>query len=295
MKNYLAILVFVSVLVGCRPQETNNNTAIKEVVAKGDSPTTQKERDQIFANSFPQHKEVSKILLRLLSSNKLTPKNRTFLLKFYEQIKGSQKNIKPYSFNQVLSPIYYYDYRMCIVSHNDFDKSTQDNILISQLVEKIGNIDSIILLDPFETFYESFSNNDSFYVYTSRDRINQKVALDSFGFELTDCSFNNLFPIANQLSNLLISSTVLIDLEFGNYPKFDTLIQKQANINRGDCPNSWDQEKAFAKLKGCDNIYFTYVDEASGRPLRSIVYVNQNGIAQHIWFHDLDEPSCECL
>lgn len=99
---------------------------------------------------------------------------------------------------------------------------------------------------------------------------------------------------------VLLSSTYDLDLEFMSNASIDS-IQKHNPIHScWDCPNSADQEKVFARLRGTKNVYFTYADTfpynySLDTPSRGLIYFTDQNEIIYLWSDSLDLFGCSCL
>ena len=139
------------------------------------------------------------------------------------------------------------------------------------------------------------------YIYSKNRTHNSKV--NAIGVQNSECDggyvFYN-FDYENYSDNLLIASPYILELEFGNWSKIDSIIQNQSIYDCYDCPHSNKLVKTFAKLKGVNNFYLTYVGEKNNitdldTPSRSLVYIDKSNHVYDIWYDEIDLFGCACL
>lgn len=98
----------------------------------------------------------------------------------------------------------------------------------------------------------------------------------------------------------LVASQYKIEIEFGNWPEIDLLIEQNPINHCTDCPNSYEKARTFARLKGTTNTYFSYHGPAleakeSYTPSRSLFYVNKELEIIQLWSDSIDLFGCSCL
>jgi hypothetical protein len=100
--------------------------------------------------------------------------------------------------------------------------------------------------------------------------------------------------------DLMFTSTFKPTLEFGHYPEVDSLLSAHYPDICNDCPNSWEYQRTFARLKGLEEIYFSYAEEPGkgmdevDTPLRAAFYV-RDSLVIPLWEEDTDLFRCSCL
>ncbi len=99
---------------------------------------------------------------------------------------------------------------------------------------------------------------------------------------------------------LMFASPFEPALEFGNYPEVDSLLSAHYPDICNDCPNSWEYQRTFARLKGLEEIYFSYAEEPGkgldevDTPLRAAFYV-RDSLVIPLWEEYTDRFFCSCL
>lgn len=325
MNSHLAILVFASILF----TKCSNNTISEETVDHGDTTVqetpleinqesiTEQMRDSMGKMAFPSKEEIIKILSKQLENKNIHVANSAFLKQLRnEQSYDSITLANMFSYELALSPIYYYDGKSQIVSlfaDTEFADTEympvfkEHNILNDAIKTKhwkyegapsyYDTIEYYSFL--FDTLFSSHVNE--VYTFNTDERSSNTIV--GIGQELTDCSYMCLFPLAKKDPSLLLCSPFALELEFLINKEIDQLMNNQSKYYWGDCPSNIDQEQVFAKLKGTEGLYFTFVDgETDGAqpdwslyPMRSLVYVNRKNKVKYLWTSDLYEQSCSCL
>lgn len=98
----------------------------------------------------------------------------------------------------------------------------------------------------------------------------------------------------------IFASKYNLELEYYNDEEIDSIINLKYIDICFDCPSSWDNQKTYSKLKGYDNLYFTYVinntesDKQTYTPMRALHYVNKDIVIQ-LWSSEIDLFGCSCL
>ncbi len=155
----------------------------------------------------------------------------------------------------------------------------------------------------FTGAYDSVGiSNRSIFVYGINFKNEVRVA--DFGLHWTECSEYYFSTIdTTSLKNtdrILISSTYDLDLEFGSYPKIDSIIQSNPIYQFYDCAHNYPDQVTYAQLKGTENIYFLYADtfpfnDQFDTPIRAVHYISETGTIIELWSEELDLFGCSCL
>ncbi|MFO7743839.1 MAG: hypothetical protein R6V36_00475, partial [Psychroflexus sp.] len=144
---------------------------------------------------------------------------------------------------------------------------------------------------------------DKIFIYSTTETYKSEIS--SFGKYYSECLEYYYYDIkADSLilneNEYLFSSKYDLDLEYTSNKKIDSLLNLEYIDICIDCPMSWGTQKTFAKLKGFENLYFSYVLESNENgegnytPLRAIHYVDDNFVIE-LWSSSIDLFGCSCL
>ena len=132
-----------------------------------------------------------------------------------------------------------------------------------------------------------------------------KSSIQKFGKYLDECLeyYYYHFKTDSILKNdkeYLFASPYDLDLIYTKNKKIDSLINSRYVDVCYDCPTSWNTQETFAKLKGYDDLYFSYVlskrknNKSTYTPMRAFHYVN-NSLVITLWSSSVDLFGCSCL
>lgn len=141
------------------------------------------------------------------------------------------------------------------------------------------------------------------FIYSTTDTYESEIS--SFGKYYDECLeyyYYDLKVDSFMLSEneYLFSSKYDLDLEYTSQKEIDLLLNFKYVDICIDCPMSWNTQKTFARLKGFENLYFSYVlendenGEGNYTPLRALHYVDENFVIK-LWSSSIDLFGCSCL
>ena len=165
------------------------------------------------------------------------------------------------------------------------------------------------LFPPYKTlFYKQvldslYPTPLKYYIYSNSGSYLSEIR--NFGKYEDECLiyyYYDIEPPYNSADDeaFLFTSPFELDLVYENSPEVDSLINSQYPGICADCLSSWDKQRTFARLKGYENIYFTYAYEPNKdlddthTPLRAVYYVNDKTVI-NLWGKDIDMFACSCL
>lgn len=148
---------------------------------------------------------------------------------------------------------------------------------------------------------ELSKNTRKFFIYSKNKIYNSVVT--AIGIQNSECDdgyFFYNFDCKGSDDDLLIASPYLIELDFGNWSDKDKIIQNQPIHDCYDCLHSNKLIKTFAKLKGTNGFYFTYVGDRGNTekldtPSRGLIYIDESDNVYNIWDDEIDLFGCGCL
>ncbi|MFA7275080.1 MAG: hypothetical protein WC044_14515 [Crocinitomicaceae bacterium] len=182
------------------------------------------------------------------------------------------------------------------------DLSKEDQLLRKDFGYQ--SIDSMGLLVSFpKTWNELYpESKPTFYWYSTSRRVKSTITeMCYLGDEcLSYFQYNFDQTPDNQKEKIVFGSPFALDLDFGKWPEISKDFKIQLLENCLDCPINYQDQVAFAKLKGCGNLFFTYADswpinDQLKAPSRSLVYKRKDGKLVTLWNSELDLFGCGCL
>ena len=147
--------------------------------------------------------------------------------------------------------------------------------------------------------FEDLRPNHPLFIFTSDKTYQDSVV--AFGYNDDPCREYYVYELGNQLSSkVLFGSKFQLQLEYLKDESIDTAIEKHSPVKCFDCVRQYEPELVFAKLKGVDNLYFTYTDTFDPEnqhdyPSRSIIMVLEDGRIAYLWSESVDLFGCACL
>ncbi len=308
MKATLISLLFLltTILFSC-----NSDEALPKVKS---NPNVRTATCSSFWAEYEPSQEIKlEILEGLLNGeNSLSGENKSFLKNLIKTIKRTyHPDTLLLTIDQPFYPIYRFSADQIGIigfySSKELDGNWEDITRENQLLSENFAYQSIDSLGKLCYFPEEFSElfNDappSVNIYSmskkGRSRIKNLAYLgdDCLSYFQYDFSLSK----ENEKDSILFGSRYSLDLEFGSFPEIDKCFKEQFANGCMDCPTNFPDQKAFAKLKGVDNLYFTYADDFPvntrlANPSRSLVYKNKEGKLITLWTVELDLSGCGCL
>lgn len=147
--------------------------------------------------------------------------------------------------------------------------------------------------------FEDLKPSHSIFIYTT-DKTYQD-AIVAFGYNNDACREYYVYELGNQQSSkVLFGSKFQLQMEYLKDESIDKAIKKHSPVKCFDCVSEYEPELVFAKLKGVDNLYFTYTDSFDPEnqydyPRRSIIMVLEDGRVAYLWSESVDLFGCACL
>ena len=146
--------------------------------------------------------------------------------------------------------------------------------------------------------YNAIDPQSKVYIFEANGK--ERLQIEEFGFYEGECLTYYHYGLEKPNNKRrLIGSSFDLELEFGRYPGIDKLIADQYK-DCWDCRTEFEPEIAFAKIKGVDNMYFTYTDSFDDEnqyfyPTRSLVVILNTGEVATLWSESIDLFGCSCL
>lgn len=191
--------------------------------------------------------------------------------------------------------------------YNSYDYHADKELLQKTNYYNEVSRETIVLGNTLKTWlYDTVIENlnlKNIFIYSTTNKYESKIL--SFGKYEDECLEYYYYDcmIDTHMKNekeYLFSSKYDLELEYTTNKEIDSLINlKYINICF-DCPSNWDTQITFAKLKGYENLYFSYVlknnsnGENTYTPMRALHYVNNDFIIK-LWASDIDLFGCSCL
>ncbi len=185
---------------------------------------------------------------------------------------------------------------------------TMEDVLKEHFILK-GNfgyqsVDSMGKLIYFPEEFTKLFNAVPPKIYTYSDKRKSQNTISSLAYYDDNCLAYYQYDFAlnadQKTDKILFGSKLSLELEYGNYPSIDKVFKRQFAQNCTDCPTNYADQKTFAKLKGTDNIFFTYADSFPVNnklplPSRSVVLKKKDGSVITLWSTKLDLSGCGCF
>ena len=181
------------------------------------------------------------------------------------------------------------------------DVAREDDILKEN--NAYQSIDSMGILVSFpEEFSELFNDSPptiNYYTVSRKSRSTLRGLKYLDDQCLTYFQYDLNLGKKQKEDSILFGSKLSLDLEYGSFPEIDKVFKKQYANNCMDCPTNYPDQRTFAKLKGTENVYFTYADSfpvntGLAAPSRSLVMKKKDGKVITLWTSELDLSGCGC-
>ncbi|RDV14410.1 hypothetical protein DXT99_14920 [Pontibacter diazotrophicus] len=333
--NYILYLLVMSFAFSCKQKETQPDLdAIETAMGKEEAPaavdssiqTAAEEANEALIRECTTYLEeweklnatkaafyTTVVLPKALANPELPEQNRVFLLALETYLNQSVEEARAVpTTEQLLFPIFKLEEKELGIfgfpaydhtNESFIDISAENKILTSsRLTATIDStaIDKVVF--HTELADSLFRNTDqTFTAFTTGRKVQTKVV--NFGSYAGECLEYYNYLIDSQpfkaTDKVLFGSRYNLDLTYKHYPAIDAQLQRQVKKECEDCPNSREQEKTFAALKGVDDIYFTYADtfplnNELETPLRGLVMKMGSKIV-YLWYAEVDLFGCSCL
>jgi hypothetical protein len=148
-----------------------------------------------------------------------------------------------------------------------------------------------------------YPNKKQLYLYSTSKTYTSVV--ESFGKEVNECFEYFYYNLKTDIKTLkedafLFASPYKLELQYYKNTTIDALINTTNATFCFDCPSDWDSQQVFAKLKGFENLYFSYskkentsIDDLN-TPMRALYYVKDD-LVFILWSDEIDLFGCSCL
>ena len=196
--------------------------------------------------------------------------------------------------------------RDSLPKYTNYEGQLKDNDSKWKMID--STLPAYITHPDLEAMIDSLSLNSILNVYSSSEK--WKSIIENIGFVWSDCrSFDFLQIRTSQQDSSkkpIIGSNLKIELELKNIERYDSLHYKTfKRINDEtctyDCLYKYEQSISFATLKGVDNLYLAYTEDALDQgewihyPQRSIGMIVGDSTVIELWKHTKDNFGCSCL
>ncbi len=130
-----------------------------------------------------------------------------------------------------------------------------------------------------------------------------EAGFSSFNFYQSECDEYFYWELTRQVfeetDRPLLMTPYRLDLEFQTAPTIDSLWRIQYEYQCYDCVFEFEPKRVFAKLRGVDNLYFTYSDtfpisKGINYPERALLMKIGNHLV-NLWVEEVDLFGCSCL
>ena len=181
-----------------------------------------------------------------------------------------------------------------------------DNVSTWKMID--STLPGYITHPEFETLFDSLNLNTRLNIFSSSEKWNSRIT--NIGFVWGDCRSFDFFQIHTSFQDTtkkpLIGSHLKLEIDLKNAEKYDSLHQntfKRINDETCtyDCLFKYEQSISFATLKGVENIYLAYTEDALDQgewihyPQRSIGMIVGDTTVIELWKHTKDNFGCSCL
>lgn len=262
--------------------------------------------DSIYKSLIPReesrHELIDYIIQNAIQSDSTGSNNR-----FLTALKEENENYNLLAFDRPLQGIYKIkDKSTSIIADIHWKEVAESYIKESaelDLIKKYHpSIDTIVESNKVNFFSDvlalEFKNVEQ-TVYTFSNIEKKISSINELGLYKDECLEYTNYTFKKQDSTLLIGSRYNIDLEFKTFNSIDTLLNNIKLDGCKDCPDGLENMKTFAKLKGVDNMYFTYSNYVKKKglphlPSRALIYVDNEKV-KFLWIHEVDLFGCACL
>lgn len=279
-----------------------------ESKAETEEERSQNNCDDYFKNRFPNDSVKARIIDQIISNNSdsLSPSN----LKFLKALKTQEKDL---AFKHALNPIFRLNEdELGLVFYPQYKRTETDLISLSEepeLIEKHDTLDSEMLFFMNEMRFHPqildsiYAGQEKPQIYYYTPNRMDSARIKDLGKSYGECLYYYEYSIEDSLidshDSLLIASSVKLNLEFEGDSKLDSLIAESFDESCLDCPSSEYLLKSFARLKGVDNLYFSYADtfpinDELETPARALIYVQEEDFI-YLWYSEIDLFGCSCL
>ncbi|HET8859974.1 hypothetical protein [Marivirga sp.] len=279
-----------------------------ESKAETEEERSQNNCDEYFKKRFPKDSVKALIIDQIISRNSdsLSPSN----LKFLKALKTQEKDL---AFKHALNPVFRLNEdELGIVFYPQYKRTETSLISLSkepELIEKHDTIDSETLFFMNEMRFHPqildsiYADQEKPQIYYYTPNRMDSARIKDLGKFYGECQYYYEYSIQDSLldshDSLLIASSLKLKLEFEGDSKVDSLIAESFNESCLDCPSSEYLLKSFARLKGVDNLYFSYADtfpinDELETPARALIYVQENEFI-YLWYSEVDLFGCSCL
>jgi hypothetical protein len=310
MKKYMVCLFLSSVLMAC--QNNRKETGLGPIPKEEEinEPSTEDPKincDSIWKAQAKIYAQKNDIILELIGkSEAVMPEENVKLLNAL-----LEKNDAVLQFKQPLSAVFKgLEAEPFIISNSMWKKV--DNGYIdyypeSYLLKQVDTLQSEPFVLESRTYFKNILKE-----LPEEDRgikvIGLKETSDALvttlGMQHSECEpyafYNFEYLNDDGLSTPLVASPYQLEIEYGNWPEIDALIEQNPVYKCSDCPHSYDKAKTFARLKGTTDVFFTFHGpekeaEDSYTPNRSLLYVTTNREIIPLWADAIDLFGCSCL
>ena len=245
---------------------------------------------------------IDSIQKTLFSTSKILTENQ----KFINALLKTEEKTRLITIEKAISPIFNLKKdSICIYNANNQSKGDEFLLLNSYLEIDLRkrafsidqNFSSTKIIDSL------YPNKKQLFLYSTSKTYTTEV--ESFGKEVNECSdffYYNLKTDEKTIKEkeFLFASPYKLELQYYRNTTIDSLINTSNATFCLDCPSDWDSQKVFAKLKGFENLYFSYsktenntIDDLN-TPMRALYYVKDDLIFI-LWSDEIDLFGCSCL
>ncbi|WP_026461653.1 hypothetical protein [Adhaeribacter aquaticus] len=291
-----------------RPAATSNNELAKQI-----------DCEAYFKLNYVSDSLKAFYIAQLIAQHNsaLSLNTKQFLLQLQDELLNPMKYSDQLAFTKVLAPVFNLEAnQLSIITFPNYvqaQDSFQDISAESDLVKltssaKQNNNEEPSLEKGKLIYYPQIldsilkAGKPLVYVYSTKGV--KSTCIKDFGFNAGECSesYHYLLDTRNfttQDKNLFASKYKL-DLIFENNPEIDRLMRNQVVKECEDCPSSSHLVKTFARLKGTDNVYFTYADtfplnNELDTPSRGLILRTKENKIVNLWYKEVDLFGCSCL
>ena len=323
MKLRLIIFFIVITLLSCKDKinqaysyNLKKEADVVESFENIKSDTIENECDEYWKLRTPNDSiKINYINELLYKSNEVPTTNKDFLIQLQINLKISRTNrASKLKIEQILFPVFklkeeemgIFSFPVYNYDNNNFEDISIENKLIRGRTDfyEGDSMENFGKLIYYQNILDSIYPNDkpSIYIF-SKNGVRQSQVIN-FGMYLDECLeyYNYSIDKSNIKPNddILLGSRLNLELIYENNADIDSLVKRQIKKECYDCPNSFDLQKTFARVKGFGNLFFLYADtfplnNQLDTPSRSLVLKTNKNTIVYLWYEEVDLFGCSCL
>lgn len=234
-------------------------------------------------------------------SEDISPENRRFLSALQVWLTRAKTNDDLISSFPVL-PVFNLTSGNPIVIENRQQSNPLHNQAMPQIAKNTN--DQLATLNiRFPDLFDSVKAQLTGPFYAITTNLILEAGFSSFNFYQSECDEYFYWELTRDAFEAtdrpLLMTPYRLDLEFQTAAEIDSLWRAQYEYQCYDCVFDFEPKRVFAKLRGVDNLYFTYSDtfpisKGINYPERAILMKIGNHLV-NLWVEEVDLFGCSCL